>query len=382
MSKNIIIQEGGQGKQLTADKLETNLVGGGTCYWVPEDETQLTTKTITENGTYKAVDDGYFGYSEVTVNVPAATPNLDRKTITKDGIYKAVDDNLDGYSEVTVRGIGSTTGKVDPSKLPSNPGGKDYGVHTDDDGNLVFDELPDSIHVKTEPDFTGTYPDGMAIDYTGLEIEAKCQGAAWSDTAHPGGIVPISELTLPVEHADFEEAAHSSSASSDLIGGSIAYAFPPLIRKKTGDDNAWVDMFEGGTAACVVRSPQQSNMETWVLASAQPFTAVSYQLDRNGGRHNYLTRAAAPATYNGKTVYYDASSSLINNAWEWNIPRNELVTYGAPAAWTMIYGDIEAHEGEQIIPVQWARPIDGKVLETRFNVMVAPGYTPDESEEG
>lgn len=35
MSKNINIQEGGIGKQLTVDKLKTNLVDGGTQLWVP-----------------------------------------------------------------------------------------------------------------------------------------------------------------------------------------------------------------------------------------------------------------------------------------------------------------------------------------------------------
>jgi hypothetical protein len=34
MSKNITIQEGGVAKQLTVDKLKTNLVGGGTQLWV------------------------------------------------------------------------------------------------------------------------------------------------------------------------------------------------------------------------------------------------------------------------------------------------------------------------------------------------------------
>lgn len=50
MSKSIVIQEGGIGKQLTVDKLKTDLVGGGTCLWVPEDSTNLGTKHISEGG--------------------------------------------------------------------------------------------------------------------------------------------------------------------------------------------------------------------------------------------------------------------------------------------------------------------------------------------
>ena len=67
MSKNITIQEGGIAKYITADKLKTNLVDGGTCLWVPEDDVSLGTKYITENGTYLAETDGYYGYESVTV---------------------------------------------------------------------------------------------------------------------------------------------------------------------------------------------------------------------------------------------------------------------------------------------------------------------------
>lgn len=38
MNQNIIIQEGGTNYQFTAKKLKTNKVGGGTCLWIPEDE--------------------------------------------------------------------------------------------------------------------------------------------------------------------------------------------------------------------------------------------------------------------------------------------------------------------------------------------------------
>lgn len=60
----------------------------------------FTTKTITENDTYDAADDGVSGYSSVTVNVPA--PVLIEKTITANNTYNAADDSADGYSSVTV----------------------------------------------------------------------------------------------------------------------------------------------------------------------------------------------------------------------------------------------------------------------------------------
>lgn len=54
---------------------------------------------ITSNGTYNVTD-----YATANVNVPEK--QLGTKTITENGIYKATDDNLDGYSEVKV----ATTG--------------------------------------------------------------------------------------------------------------------------------------------------------------------------------------------------------------------------------------------------------------------------------
>ena len=60
----------------------------------------LSTKTITQNGTYNATSDNVQGYSNVYVNVEGArTAN---KTITSNGTYNASDDNADGYKKVVV----------------------------------------------------------------------------------------------------------------------------------------------------------------------------------------------------------------------------------------------------------------------------------------
>ena len=88
MSKNIIIKEGGTNYQFTAKKLKTDKVGGGSVLWVPEEETVLTEKRITEEGTYRASDDGYYGYSKVVVDV-TGSGSLKTKRITQNGTYKA-----------------------------------------------------------------------------------------------------------------------------------------------------------------------------------------------------------------------------------------------------------------------------------------------------
>ena len=53
----------------------SNFIGG---------EPTLTTKSITANGTYEAVDDNAQGYSEVTVNVPKAPDLILDKTVIID----------------------------------------------------------------------------------------------------------------------------------------------------------------------------------------------------------------------------------------------------------------------------------------------------------
>ena len=80
MSKNISIQEGGTAVQMTVDKLKTSLAGGGTCLWVPESEVALTAKSINKNGTFKASDDGYYGFSQVTVSGVGKTTGHDPVT--------------------------------------------------------------------------------------------------------------------------------------------------------------------------------------------------------------------------------------------------------------------------------------------------------------
>ena len=63
MSKNISIKEGGVSKTYTATKLTTNLVGGGTCNWIPDDsmsDATATARDITAGRT------AYVGANKIT----------------------------------------------------------------------------------------------------------------------------------------------------------------------------------------------------------------------------------------------------------------------------------------------------------------------------
>lgn len=111
MAKNISILEGRKSRNFSQTrKLRTNLVGGGTQDWVPEDEAgdycNFESIEITENGTY--IPQGH-GYKEAVVNVKNGADDFIAKTIVKNGTYKPADDGAAGYSSVDVKvgGIGS-----------------------------------------------------------------------------------------------------------------------------------------------------------------------------------------------------------------------------------------------------------------------------------
>ena len=61
----------------------------------------LSSKTITVNGIYNAIDDNLDGYSSISVSVPGGAV-LGSKTISMNGVYNAIDDNLNGYDIVSV----------------------------------------------------------------------------------------------------------------------------------------------------------------------------------------------------------------------------------------------------------------------------------------
>lgn len=50
MSKNIVIHEGGVIKQLTVEKLKTNMAGSGDCIWVSKGRTETGLKRIMSGG--------------------------------------------------------------------------------------------------------------------------------------------------------------------------------------------------------------------------------------------------------------------------------------------------------------------------------------------
>ena len=330
MSKNIVIQEGGLGKQLTADKLKTNLVSGGTCLWVPEDGTRLGTKYITENGTYRANDEGLYGYSEVTVS-----------------------------------GIGTATG--------TGPDGEDHSYSEDGSGGVTDTILPYSISVVTPPTKID-YVDGATIDFSGMVVKGYLKaGGLWTDSSHPDGVIPISELLLPVTTVD-SSTADDRSATSDIVSGSVPTASRVSFHCDTMIDRRQrIIKYEYTGVAQAVK--QTSDIYINLLrASANPsdkltYHALSYWADTGEYISNTYEQWGLNSSYthDGKTVYYGIMGSNMGET------ILDLSLANAPAingavAWTIVYGNITG--GTIEIPVQWLRS-DGKTLESGFNINVA-----------
>lgn len=341
MSKNITIQEGGLAKQLTANKLKTSLVGGGTCLWVPEDETNLTTKYITENGTYRAASEGYYGYSEVTVS-----------------------------------GVGSVTGR--------DGDGDDATVGVNEDGDIVITKLPSKIVIETLPLVT-SYQDGQEIGFTGMTVKAyTASGAVWSDNSHPNGNIPISELVFPVTVADASQVSgETSEATSDIVDGAVPmggkivtqnvsnwgttqtdYTYSAgAVAGKTDPSNNWAYvLFASGISGAV---GTEAVFWRWIQINPDYESVVPYPRQRTYTNETELDNVY---TYEGRTAYYAVNGYSYGGAIE--KPPESNVPFDGRAAWTILYGTITTHGGTQNIPVNWNRPGDNEELSTSFEITV------------
>lgn len=339
MSKNITIQEGGTAKQLTVDKLKTNLAGGGTCLWVPEDIVTLGTKTITENGTYKASDE-----------------------------------NLYGYSQVTVSGIGKAIGK--------GADGNEHIVTSDENGNLVTSDLPSSIAVVAGPTRT-VYADGDAIDFAGLTVKAyKSDGTPWEASGYSGGVVPDAEQLRPVTEADFDACSDihysTQNGSVDAVqvdcvetGGSwwtyLTYYY--------GGDLGYNDT-AGVTGLCTMDNPGVVLVTQYDGGLyAMRLSGVSEYLTMGGYKDGEWNMRHSGFNAQGWRAPVDAfgpvciDSNNYSNYYDWSgIPVSTVDPTGLSKSTLIRTG------GTMKVPIKWPRPGDGRELEAWFEIDVGPGY--------
>ena len=321
MSKNITIQEGGTGRQLTVGKLKTNMVGGGTCLWLPEDEVPLGTKSINQNGTFKASDNGLYG-----------------------------------FSQVTVRGVGVAKGKD-----PGGSGNDAVATVDPETGKIVVAQVPSSIRVTTPPTNPyGIYQDGQQITTEGMVVKAYlADGSEY-------GVVPIGEVSIAPDHAIYDPETDDPAAAWADIPGVEDY-MPIVLDTEIAYT---VTSYGRDVREKMYASPAKfiSAYKTWnggttgfIRASDEPFQDPDWTL------YNY--------TLDGKTVYYTHWDNMSNRrdvdpVNMKPLPRGETVK---KLAWTMIYGNKISAGSRQQIGVTWPRPGDGEILETSFEIAVAPG---------
>lgn len=318
MSKDGIIQEGGRGKTITADKLRTSVVGGGDCLWVPEDEVQLSEKTINENGVYMAADDGYYGYSQVTVN-----------------------------------GIGAATGR--------GADGNDYTVHTDGDGNLVEEKIPSRIEVVTPPTRT-TYGDGETIDFSGIVVKQ------YDANGNDMGDIPFSELVFPVTMADIGE---QSDGTGSIDGVEFEYRRGDRQKELRSNEIHIVrtvppDVFVvgGGYLMSEVSGATVNyGYNSKYYISLRQFQVISYN-EVTGEVWATHTVPSEPKSvdgnvfYSSQAVYYPTTS-----------PFHAHTTVDEfDAARVLLFGQGHKEGGGQTIPVEWYRPGDYRTLESSFTI--------------
>lgn len=333
MSKNITIQEGGVAKQLTVDKLKTNLVSGGTCLWVPEDEVQLTTKYITENGTYSASSDGYYGYSQVTVS-----------------------------------GIGTTSGKD-----PDGSGDEAVAQPDPETGEIEITKVPSSIRVITPPTNPyGIYQDGQAISTNGMVVKA------YLESGGEYGTVPNNEITLNPSTATYDASTdHGGYEGDGLVVSS--YIGKLVTRERNGRPMVeFIGDINGTDINRFVVFSSNTSLVGRELCLTQ-YNGAAYGMTPDGGSLQLNVQQ-----YNsGATFGVSNSFEKINAAQRYD----GLLSAGGVSSVDPTGRNIEGltpmqRGSTQTITVLWPRPGDGKVLETTFEILVAPGYGGDEGENG
>jgi len=310
--KNPSIFEGGIARAFSGiKKLFTRQSGSDDLIaWVPESDRQLTTKYITQNGVYRASDDGYYAYSSVTVNVSTT-------------------DSVTGKDPVT---------------------GEDVVVKPDPEtGELVETVVPSSIQITTPPTFTGPYGDGAYISFDGMVVKAyKGDGTLWTDENHPDGVIPFEELILPMTIAHYDGSGGSEMTDDEGLNAVVGLANGDLIMRRTArrvNVNGHI-CIEGGFTVILT-------YYNGTVYFARYGGEIGVTLDSTG---------ASSAGVWGNITYSDLFARL-QPMERMSIPESTVDPAGKDV------NTMHPATGTPV-PVQWQRPGDNAVLETSFDISV------------
>lgn len=341
MSESITIKEGGASRAFgPVSRLRVLKQGTGTEDFVPESGTTLKTKSITENGIYPATQDNAYGYSQVSVNCSQEADSL--------------------------------TGK----KQDEN----EYTVSRDEDGNIEEDKVPSALLIALAP-LKNAYNDGETIDLTGIvAVAVDGNDQPWTGGGrYPDGIIPASELVLPVNTAHYDETAPAEYyATSDLDVSVPCSVSGYVYGVRSGDIQENVYISCSNCLMTIVLYPGRNGTAYTIIVAKKPNESGSAQytveiIDYSTGNTSRSTSGINPSAYyihDNEQVQYQYVSFPFENAGS-AAPSSHLSSYEAKEiAWTMIYGTRIALATQQDVVVQWRRPGDGKTLSDSFAILV------------
>lgn len=313
------------------DTINNEIVLNAILMTILEDKADISTKSIIENGTYRAADEGYRGYSEVAVNV-SATRIFGR-------------DNAGDDAVIMVQPV---TREFTQHKLPS---------------------FIQAIILPTNP--YEYYTDGQTIETNGMFVSAYVRSGNVYAT------VPISEITIEPTVADLSETTtRTTNYRLTRVTEFNAEPWPQTI-VSVSDTATTYDATTGeakNTWSVNGYIAFRSSAETGKINGgimATDTSGVYGTVTRQSGQ-TQTYRMSDTYTYDGKTVYYRSGIEESNEVF----PRSNAATIGIDssltdgrAAWIIVYGD-SVQIGEQTISVSWPRPFDGEILETTFTIDV------------
>jgi len=356
LGKNIIIQTDGVSHTYNGvEEIHTQDKDGNRTTWVPLDGTNLGVKTITQSGTYKASDDGYYAYSKVIVNAKA----------------KAVGKKEDGNT---------------------------YAIATNDQGETVEVLLPDTIKIETAPT-KQTYDEGESIDLAGAVVMAyNGDGTVWHDVDHLSGIIPVSELHPAPQKASttvsiVDGGGGSVEYTSDLVYGQTVYPLLSLSAKTREDYGAykceWTKDYRFLGKALLVKQYVASNTGNLVcrmfFTGELVITTTEVKTYKRSEKVDTTVtqtilnadedEMAGSYTHDGKTIKILGRGASENSILSYNghmynnveLNNEDVVEY----LWTLVHGTpIQTTPATQKITVLWSRPEDNMALSDTFNVSV------------
>jgi len=397
MPKNVIISEGGKGLRFAdVSKLITDKSNGNDS-WVPTEDRIIRQKYISKNGVYYAKDDGIYGFSKLTVNIPGGAQ---------------------GYTVPTVASLpyGVETITTDPSQpmpiIPGTVGSSVMGLDPDTGyvsiatvnpkGEVEIKAIPQAIAVTKMPNKL-SYTEGDEIDYTGIEVnlyvkyeETSSGGSThidaipYKDERYPDGKIPFEELIFPKKTAKGDGGYASDVDTSPIqkpiqVAGIVSYySWTNNVHRMatttvTPDDGSVLLLAYTTTGAWKIRVYAASENST-------PKATIIRHSNHSGQTWEEAMSGASSAgaritseTFHGKTVYIRevAFSALSNGlvaeeraallSGTYLLPQGSWNSWDVDeAAWVAIYGD----GASSIVPVQWKSPYDDKTYETSFKIDV------------